>query len=152
MKIEEKLKELGVELKEVPTPLAAYVPGARAGDLLFISGQLPMVDGELKYKGYVGSDLEVEEAYEGARIAAIHCLNVVKSLVGDLDRVEQIVKVNGYVRSAPGFTQQPGVINGASEFLQEVFGEKGKHARAAVGCNELPLGAAVEVEMVVKVS
>lgn len=152
MKIEERLKELGVQLKEVPKPLAAYVPGVQVGDLLFISGQLPVVDGELKYKGYVGEDLGVEEAFEGARLAAINCLNVVQSLIGDLDRVEQIVKVNGYVRSAPGFVDQPGVINGASAFLQEVFGEKGHHARAAIGCNELPLGSAVEVEMIVKVS
>lgn len=149
MKIEERLKELGLELKETPKPLAAYVPGVQVGKLLFTSGQIPMVDGELKYKGYIGEDLDVLEGYQGARLAALNCLSVIKSMVGDLDSIEQIVKVTGFVRSAPGFVKQPQVINGASELLLEIFGEKGRHARAAVGCNELPIGAAVEVEMVV---
>lgn len=151
MKIEKKLLDSGIVLKEVPKPVAAYIPGLKVGDLLFTSGQLPMEDGDLKYRGYLGEDLEVEEGYQAARLATINSLAVIKSLVGDLDRVLQVVKVNGYVRSAPGFTKQPAVINGASELLEEVFEERGRHARAALGCNELPLGAAVEVELVVQV-
>jgi enamine deaminase RidA (YjgF/YER057c/UK114 family) len=148
--IEDKIKELGLEIPEAPKPVAAYIPAVQADDLVYTSGQLPMVDGELKYKGKLGADLTVEEGYEAAKYCALNCLSVIKGLVGDLDRVAQIVKVNGYVASAEGFTDQHKVVNGASELLVQVFGEAGRHARVAVGVAELPLGVAVEVEMIVK--
>lgn len=151
MKVEERLKELGIQLEKTPQPLAAYVPGILVGNLVFTSGQLPMKGSELQYMGYLGQDLTVEEGYQGARLAAVNCLSVLQTLLGDLDRIQQLVKVNGFVRSAPGFVRQPEVINGASELVQEIFGERGQHARAAIGCNELPLGAAVEVEMLVHI-
>ena len=147
---EAKLKEMGIELPEAPKPLAAYVPAVQAGDFVFSSGQIPMAAGELKYKGKVGADLTEEQGQEAARQCAINCLSAVKGLVGSLDKIEKITKVTGFVNSAPGFTAQPKVINGASEFLGEVFGEAGKHARSAVGVSELPLNAAVEVEVIIK--
>lgn len=148
---EAKLKEMGIELPEAPAPLAAYIPAIVAGEFAFTSGQIPMAEGELKYKGKVGSDLTEEQGYEASRLCAINCLSALKTVITDLDRVEKIVKVTGFVNSAPGFTAQPKVINGASEFFGEVFGEAGKHARAAVGVSELPIDAAVEVEIIVKV-
>lgn len=150
MAIKERLERLGILLPSVPPPVAAYVPGVKTGDLIFTSGQLPLEGGELKYKGQVGSDLTLEEGYAAARLCALNCLAVVQSLAGDLEAVERVVKVTGYVNSAPGFAQQPQVINGASELLAELFGEAGRHARAAVGVSALPLGAAVELEIVVK--
>ncbi len=151
MKIEKKLEELGVKLPEPATPVAAYVPFRRTGNLVYISGQDCKVNGELKYKGKVGKDVTEEEAYEAAKIAAINLLAILKSAVGDLDRVRQIVNLHGYVNSAAGFVRQPFVINGASEFLVEVFGEKGKHSRCALSCNELPFDTPVEIEMIVEV-
>lgn len=151
MKIEAKLEAMGYKVPDVPKPVAAYVPAVQTGNLIFTSGQLPMVNGELKAKGQVGGDVAVEAAYEAARACAINCLAVVKSMCGDLDRVKRIVKVVGFVNSAPGFNAQPKVVNGASEFLVEVFGEAGKHARSAVGAAGLPLDACVEVEMVVEI-
>lgn len=151
MKIEAKLESMGYKVPEAPKPVAAYVPAVQAGNLIFTSGQLPTVNGELKAKGQVGGDVSVETAYEAARYCALNCLAVVKSLVGDLDRVKRIVKVVGFVNSAPGFNAQPKVVNGASEFLVEVFGDAGAHARSAVGAAGLPLDAPVEVEMVVEV-
>lgn len=147
---ENKLKELGIDLPQAPKPLAAYVPAVKVGDLVYTAGQIPLINGELVFKGKVGSDLSEEQGYEAAKICAINCLSAVKSVIDSLDEVEQIVKVTGFVNSAPGFTMQPKVINGASDFLGEVFGEKGNHARAAVGVNELPIDAAVEVEIIVK--
>lgn len=137
-------------MPEVPTPLAAYVPGLQTGRYIYTAGQLPMAEGELKYKGKLGQDLTVEQGYEAARISFLNCLGVIKSLVGDLDRIKQVVKINGFVNSVPDFTQQPQVLNGASELCVELLGEQGKHARAAVGSISLPLGAAVEVEMIVE--
>lgn len=151
MKIEAKLESMGYKVPEAPKPVAAYVPAVQTGNLIFTSGQLPTVNGELKAKGQVGGDVSVEAAYEAARYCALNCLAVVKSIVGDLDRVKRIVKVVGFVNSAPGFNAQPKVVNGASEFLVEVFGDAGKHARSAVGAAGLPLEAPVEVEMVVEV-
>lgn len=151
MKIEKRLEELGVKLPEPAKPVAAYVPFRRTGNLIYISGQDCRVNGELKYKGKVGKDVTEEEAYEAARITAINLLAILKSAVGDLDRVKQIVNLHGYVNSAPGFVRQPFVINGASEFLVEVFGEKGKHSRCALSCNELPFDTPVEIEMIVEV-
>lgn len=151
MKIEAKLKSMGLELPEVPKPVAAYVPAIKEGDLVFTSGQIPLVNGELKYKGKVGKDFTEAEGYAAAKICALNCLSVIKSQIGSLDNIKQIIKVVGFVNSADDFYMQPKVINGASEFLGELFGEKGQHARSAVGVNALPLNATVEVEMIVKI-
>ncbi|MDW7675551.1 MAG: RidA family protein [Bacillota bacterium] len=151
LSIEEKLAELGIDIPEVPTPVAAYVPAIQIGDLIYTSGQIPFVKGELKYKGKVGVDLSVEEAYEAAKACAINCIAAVKSIIEDLDEIEQIVKVTGYVNCSPDFAMQPQVVNGASEILGQLFEEAGKHARAAVGVSSLPLNAAVEVDMIVKI-
>lgn len=150
LETEKRLAKLGYRLPEVAQPVAAYVPGVQTGNLIFTSGQLPVVKGRLVHAGKVGGNVTLEQGYEAARLCALNALAVVKALAGDLDRVARIVKVTGYVNSAPGFTDQPRVINGASEFLGEVFGEKGRHARAALGCNELPLEAAVELDLVVE--
>ncbi len=150
MSPEEKLESLGYSVPEVPAPLAAYVPGAVTGNLLYTSGQLPTVKGELNHVGQVGKDLTEEQGYEAARISCLNCLGVIKSHLGDLSRVRRIVKVTGFVSSTPEFTGHPAVINGTSELLGEIFGEAGAHARAAVGVSALPKGAAVEVEMIVE--
>lgn len=147
---EAKLSELGINLPPAPKPVASYVPAVRVDNYVYTSGQIPFAGGELKYKGKVGSDLAEDQGYEAAKICAVNCLSAVRELAGSLDNIERIVKVSGYVNSAPGFFNQPRVINGASDLLGQVFGEAGKHARAAVGVSELPLNAAVEVEMVVK--
>lgn len=149
--IEQKVKEMGLNIPEAPKPVAAYIPGVKAGEFIYTSGQIPLVNGELKYKGKVGAEVSEADAYEAAKICALNCLGVVKSLIGDLDKVERIVKVVGFVNSADGFNMQPKVINGASELLGKIFGEKGAHARSAVGVNELPLDATCEVEIIVKV-
>ncbi len=151
MKIEQKLQEMGVVLSEPAKPLAAYVPAVRAGEFVYVSGQLPTVAEQLQAKGLVGSVVSPEQAKEAARVCAVNCLAALRSVLGDLDRVKRIVKVVGYVASAPGFTAQPAVINGASEFLGQVFGEAGLHARAAVGVTELPLGAPCEIELIAHV-
>ena len=149
--IEKRLKEMGLSIPEAPAPVAAYVPGVRADDYIYTSGQIPLVNGEVKYKGKAGLDLPLEKAQEAAKICALNCLGVVKSFVGDLEKVEQIVKGVGFVNSAPDFTAQPQVVNGASELLGELFGKKGAHARSAVGVGSLPLDSACEIEMIVKV-
>ncbi len=148
---EERLAELGLVLPEVVPPLAAYVPAVRTGDHVYTSGQLPLVKGELAVTGKVGAEVSAEEAKEQARICAVNALAAIKALVGDLSQVVRIVKVVGFVASAPGFTGQPQVVNGASELLGEVFGEAGKHARSAVGVAVLPLDAPVEVEVIAEV-
>lgn len=148
---EERLAELGLALPEVVPPLAAYVPAVRTGDHVYTSGQLPLVKGELAVTGKVGAEVSAEEAEEQARICAVNALAAIKALVGDLSQVVRIVKVVGFVASAPGFTGQPQVVNGASELLGEVFGEAGKHARSAVGVAVLPLDAPVEVEVIAEV-
>ena len=147
---EAKLKEMGIDLPEAPKPLAAYVPAVLAGEFVYTSGQIPLESGELKYKGKVGASLTEEQGYAAARLCAVNCLSAVKGLIGSLDKIGQIVKVTGFVNSAPGFSAQPKVMNGASEFFGEVFGDAGKHARSAVGVSDLPIDAAVEVEIVVK--
>ncbi len=146
----ERLAELGIELPEVAAPVAAYVPAVRSGSLVFTSGQLPFVAGSLAATGKVGAEIGPDEAKALARVCALNALAAVHALVG-IDSVVRVVKVVGYVASADGFTGQPGVINGASELFGEVFGEAGRHARAAVGVAELPLGAPVEVELIVEV-
>ncbi|GAB3882502.1 RidA family protein [Microbispora bryophytorum] len=148
---EERLAELGITLPEVVPPLAAYVPAVRTGGHVYTSGQLPLVKGELAVAGKVGAEVSAEEAKEQARICAVNALAAIKALVGDLSQVVRIVKVVGFVASAPGFTGQPQVVNGASELLGEVFGEAGKHARSAVGVAVLPLDAPVEVEVIAEV-
>ncbi|MCR4443156.1 MAG: RidA family protein [Peptococcaceae bacterium] len=150
-KIEKKALDMGLVIPEAPKPVAAYVPGIKSGNLIFTSGQLPVVAGELKYKGKVGAGVTEEDGYEAAKICALNCLGVVKSITGNLDLIEQVVKVTGFVNSAPGFNGQPKVINGASELLRSLLGEAGLHARSAVGVNELPLDAACEVEMIIRV-
>jgi len=149
--VEEKLQSMGITIPETPKPVAAYVPALRVNNLVFSSGQIPVVKGELKFKGKLGAEISKEQGYEAAKICALNGLSAIKSLIGNLDLIEQVVKVVGFVASANGFTEQPAVINGASEFLLAVFGERGKHARSAVGVAELPLGVPVEVEMVVQI-
>lgn len=145
-----KLAELGIELPGVVAPLAAYVPAVRTGNLVYTSGQLPMVAGELVMTGKVGGDVSPEDAKALARVCALNALAAVHSLV-DIDAVTRVVKVVGFVASAPGFHGQPGVVNGASTLLGEVFGDAGAHARSAVGVSELPLNSPVEVELIVEV-
>ena len=151
-RVESKLAELGLQLPNVVPPLAAYVPAVATGEYVFTSGQLPMVDGKLGMTGKVGAEVTAEEAKALARTCALNAIAAVKSVIGDLDRVEQVVKVVGFVASAADFTGQPGVVNGASELLGEVFGAVGVHARSAVGVAVLPLDAPVEVEIQVRVS
>ena len=148
--IEEKIKELGFEVPEAPRPLAAYVPAVIVNNLVFTAGQLPSIKGELKYKGKVGKDLPEEGGRKAAEICALNCLGAIKDVIGDLDKIDQVVKLTAFINSAEGFTAQPKVANGASELIGKIFGDKGKHARSAVGVNELPFDAAVEIEMIVK--
>ncbi|MGV0835678.1 RidA family protein [Mycolicibacterium thermoresistibile] len=145
-----RLSELDISLPEVATPVAAYVPAVRTGNLVYTSGQLPMVDGSLAATGKVGAGVTPEQAKTLARVCALNALAAVHALTG-IDAVTRIVKVVGFVASAPGFTAQPGVVNGASELFGEIFGEAGAHARSAVGVAELPLDAPVEVELIAEV-
>jgi len=151
MGAKERLVELGLELPPVAAPLAAYVPAVRSGNHVYTSGQLPIVDGNLVATGKVGDGISPEQGKELAQRCALNALAAVDSVVG-LDAVVRVVKIVGFVASAEGFTGQPGVVNGASELMGEVFGEAGQHARSAVGVAELPLGAPVEVELIVEVS
>jgi enamine deaminase RidA (YjgF/YER057c/UK114 family) len=148
--IEAKIKELGYVLPEAPKPLAAYIPALRVDKFVYTSGQLPTVSGQLQYKGKVGFKVTEEEGQKAAEISLLNCLAVIKSICGDLDTIEQVVKLTVFVNSADGFTNQPKVANGASELLLKIFGNAGKHVRSAVGVNELPLDAALEIEMIVK--
>lgn len=148
---EAKLHALGLELPTPAKPVAAYVPFRRTGNLLFISGQIPMSAGQLIAKGAVPSQVSIETAVAAARQCALNALAVVKMAVGDLAQVRQIIRLGCFVCSDVGFTEQPKVANGASDLLVQVFGDRGQHARAAVGSIALPLGAAVEVEMIVEV-
>ena len=149
MKIEDRLAELGLSLPEVPAPVAAYVPAVRAGNWVYVSGQTPFRDRKLRVKGKVGKDVTLEDAYEEAKQCALNIMAAVKSVAGSLDNVERIVKLVGFVASTPDFTDAPKVVNGASELFVQVFGDKGKHARSAVGVAALPLDCCVEVEAVV---
>jgi enamine deaminase RidA (YjgF/YER057c/UK114 family) len=148
--IKEKISSLGLSLPTAAAPVAAYVPAVKTGNLVFTSGQLPVVDGKLVKEGKVGRDVTAEEAKELAQICALNALAAI-SLVTDLDQIDRVVRVGGFVNCAPGFTAIPGVINGASESLIKIFGDvNGKHARTAVGVAELPLNAPVEVEVIVQ--
>ena len=150
MSIKDKLAELGLTLPEAAAPVAAYVPAVRTGNLVFTAGQLPLVDGKIPFIGKVGSDVTPEQAKDMAQVCALNALAAI-SLVADIDQIEKIVRVGGFVNGIPGFVAIPAVINGASELLIKLFGEvNGKHARTAIGVAELPLNAPVEVEMVVQ--
>lgn len=148
--VDTKLAELGLTLPEVVPPLAAYQPAVVSGAYVYTAGQLPMVEGKLPVTGKVGGEVTPEEAKELARTCALNALAAVKSVIGDLDRIERVVKVVGYIASAPDFTGQPAVLNGASELLGAVLGDKGVHARSAVGVVVLPLDAPVEIEIQVE--
>ena len=143
-----RLQELGLELPDVPEPAGAYVPATRAGNLIFTAGQLPLEAGELLTTGKVGDAVSEEEAYRAARLCALNALAAAATEAGGLDRIHRVVKVTGFVASAPGFNAQPQVLNGASDLIGQIFGEAGLHARSAVGVEELPLDAPVEVEIV----
>jgi len=150
-KIEKKLKAMGIILPDIPKPVASYVPCVQTGKLVYTSGQASKKDGTLIYKGKLGKDLTVEEGYEAAKISIINCLAILKGHLGSLDRVTRVVKLLGFVASTPEFDQQPYVINGASDLLIKIFGEKGRHARSAIGTNILPFGTPVEIEMIVEI-
>lgn len=148
---ESRLSALGFTLPEPPMPVAAYVPAVRTGNLVFISGQGTMVNGNWMYQGRVGEKYTREDGYKAAQAAILNALAVLKREIGDLDKVKRVVKLLGWVNSAPDFNQQPYVINGASELLEKVFGDRGKHARSAVSAHVLPFDTTVEIEMVVEV-
>jgi enamine deaminase RidA (YjgF/YER057c/UK114 family) len=150
--VEDRLAELGLTLPEVAAPVAAYVPAVRTGNLIYTSGQLPMVNGALPETGTVGANVTVDRANELASICALNAMAAIKSLIGDLDKVQRVVKVVGFVNSAPDFINQPAVVNGASNVLLAAFGDAGIHARSSVGVASLPLDAPVEVELIVEVA
>ena len=146
-----RLKELGLTLPSPPSPVANYVNGVRTGNLIFLAGKGPKQADGTYIKGKVGTDLTIEEGYEAARVTAINQLAVLKAMLGDLNKVTRVVKVLGMVNCDPAFTDQPKVINGFSDLIVDVFGERGKHARSAVGMVSLPIGIAVEIELIVEV-
>jgi enamine deaminase RidA (YjgF/YER057c/UK114 family) len=148
---EEKLKSLGIELPDAPKPLGAYVPFVKTGNLVYLSGMLPLKDGKLTKTGRVGESVTLEEAAEAAKTAAINALAVLKSAIGSLDKMKRCIRIEGFVSSAQDFTDQPKVLNGASNFMFEVFGETGLHTRTAVGVNILPLNSPVEISFIFEV-
>jgi len=148
---EERLQELGVDLPAPAAPVAAYVPCVRTRNLVYVSGQVPSVDGKPTHLGHLGDDVDLEAGRAAARTCAVNVLAALKAELGELSRVRRVVKVTGFVASTPGFTDHPKVVNGASELFGEVFGDAGRHARAAVGVAALPLGVPVEVEAIVEV-
>jgi enamine deaminase RidA (YjgF/YER057c/UK114 family) len=152
MSYELRLKELGIELPAAPKPVANYVPVVRVGDLLFLSGVLPSKEGQLVMTGKLGADVSIEQGVAAAKLAVLNALAIVKAEAGSLDRVKRIVKMVGHIASASGFTDQPQVLNGASDLLVAVFGEAGRHARVAVGAAELPRQSPIEIELIVQVS
>ncbi len=152
MSYEQQLQKLQLELPQPPKPLATYVPAVLAGNLLFLSGVLPMRDGQLVFSGKLGRDLTVEQGAEAAKLSLLNALAIAKQELGTLDRIARVVKVVGHVASAEGFVQQPQVLNGASDILVAIFGEAGRHVRVAVGAAELPRGAAVEIDVIFSVS
>ncbi len=154
MEVEKKLVEMGLSLPPSPAPVANYVPAVRSGNLLFVSGHGPafVQDGKIEYiRGKLGRDLTVEQGYEAAKQVMLNILQSIKGVIGDLDKVRRIVKVLGFVNCTEDFPDQPKVINGASDLLVALYGERGRHARSAVGMQQLPFGIAVEIEMVVEV-
>jgi len=151
MSYEARLAELKITLPPAPKPVATYVPAVRAGDLLFLSGTGPFKDGVIAFAGKLGKDLTVEQGYEAARLTLLNALAMVRQELGTLDRVTRIVRLTGHVASAEGFTQQPAVINGASDLLVQIFGDAGRHARLALGAAELPLNMAIELELILQI-
>jgi len=151
MSFEARLAELKITLPPAPKPVATYVPAVRAGDLLFLSGTGPFKDGVIAFAGKLGKDLTVEQGYEAARLTLLNSLAMVRQELGTLDRVTRVVRLTGHVASAEGFTQQPAVINGASDLLVQIFGDAGRHARLALGAAELPLNMAIELELILQV-
>lgn len=151
MSREARLHELGLHLPDVAKPLASYVPAIRTGNLIFVSGQLPFVDGRMPLEGKVGQEVDAEQARGLAQAAALNAVAAAANLAGGLEQIKRVVKLTGYVASVPGFTDQPEVINGASDLLTYVFHDEGQHARAAVGVPVLPRNATVEVELIVEV-
>ncbi len=154
MEIEKKLASMGLELPPIPTPVANYVSGVQVGSLLFLSGHAPglLKDGKVQFiRGKVGKDLTTEEGYEAAKQVTLNLLQSIKKTIGDLDKVKRVVKLLGFVNCTEDFPDQPTVINGASDLLVELYGERGRHARSAVGMYQLPFGIAVEIEMIVEV-
>jgi enamine deaminase RidA (YjgF/YER057c/UK114 family) len=151
VKPEEKLKELRIELPDIPRPLGSYLPFVRTGTLVYISGMLPLVSGKLSRTGVVGESVTLDEAVQDARTAAINALSVLKSATGSLNNVAGCIKITGFIASTPGFTEQPRVLNGASDLIFEIFGEAGRHARAAVGVNILPMNSPIEIEFIFEV-
>ena len=147
MSVEDKLKELGLQLPSPPQPAGAYTPAIAAAGLVFVSGQLPLANGEIQYPGMLGRDLDIEAGYAAARLCALNALSVLKAEAGDLDKVS-IVRLGGYVAATNDFTDHPKVINGASDLMADILGTRGVHARLAVGASSLPLGAAVELEVI----
>ncbi len=149
--VEDKINKLGINIPEAPKPGAVYIPAKTVGKLVYTSGQDCRVNGKLIYEGKLGSDLTVEQGYKAAKQTMINCLAVLKAEIGDLNKIKQVVKLLAFVNSAPGFVEQPYVINGASELLEEIFGDRGKHARSAIGSSELPFNTPVEIEMIVEI-
>jgi enamine deaminase RidA (YjgF/YER057c/UK114 family) len=149
--IEERIKELGFEIPDVAKPLAAYIPAKQVGNLVMTSGQVPLIKGVMKYTGKVGKELSEEDGQKAAQICALNCLAALKGVIGNLDKIIEVVKLTVFVASADNFTAQPKVANGASELVGKIFGDSGKHVRSAVGVTALPLDAAVEIEMTVRV-
>jgi len=148
MSPEDKVKKSGIELTEAPKPLGSYISCVQTGSLLFLSGILPLKNGNLIRTGRVGESVSLDEAREDARIATINALSILKAHIGSLNKIKRCIKITGYVASAPDFTEQPKVLNAASDLLFEIFGESGKHARAAVGVNVLPLNSPLEIEFI----
>lgn len=149
---EQRLAELGIVVPQLPPPVAVYVPAVRTGRVVYASGQTPTIDGVLQVRGRLGEGVSIEEGQRAARLAGLNCLAEVRALLGSLDAVSRVVRLTGYVASAPGFGEQPYVMNGASELMEQVFGDAGRHARSAIGVAELPFGAPVEVELIVEVA
>lgn len=150
--IEQRLIDHDIELPEAATPVANYVPAVQSGSMLYISGQVPLWNGQRRHIGKLGADTAIEDGQAAARLCALNVVAQAKAALGDLDRVVRVVKLVGFVNSAPDFTDQPAVINGASDLMVEVFGDKGRHARSAVGVAALPLGVSVEVEAILEIS
>lgn len=151
MKIENNLKEMGIHIPIAPKPVAEYIPAKIVDKLVFCSGQGPIRDGKFVYLGRVGKEVSLEEGYEAAKICAINCLAAIKTVIGSLDEIDEIISLRGFVNSSLDFYRQPEVVNGASELIVKIFGEKGKHARCALGTSVLPGNIPVELEMVVKI-
>ena len=152
MSIETKLEELGITLPEAPAAVAAYQPWIRTGNLIFTSGQLPFRNGQIAYEGKLGAELSQDDGYQAARQCALNAIAQLKAASGNLDKIQKIVRIEGYVHCADGFRGHPQVLNGASDLVAEIFGEKGKHTRLALGINEMPLNAAVQLAMTAEVA